>query len=143
MTTDRICDPIHSIIPEFSQPVEDVINRSETDIPCHLGQFATVCVLIVPAPLTISFNGMFERGWLPNLGRPNAYYRDIDEAQLGISLEGQFWMIERVYPDRPPAVLALGSGLVVTRNPMAAAQLAELNNLEPPQCSPLRWGPYW
>jgi hypothetical protein len=82
---------------------------------------------------------MFERGWRPNLGRPDAYYRYIDGAELHISLEGELWVIERVWP---AAVLALGSGLVVTRNPMAAAQLAELNNPEPPPHSSLRWGPY-
>jgi hypothetical protein len=146
-TVDKTFDAVHSIVPglpsTFSLEVEDIIDRSKTDIPCHLGQFAITCVLLVPAPLIMSFNGMFARGWRQNAGRPDAYERQTDETWLGISLEGDLWMIEKTYPGRPAAVLALGSGLVVTRNPMAAAQLAELCNPEPPRHSPLQWGPYW
>ena len=144
---DKTCDAVHSVVPglptTFSLEVEDIIDRSKTDIPCHLGQFAITCVLIVPAPLIVSFNEMFERGWRPNAGRSDAYYRYIDDAWLGISLEGRLWMIEKTYPGRPAAVLALGSALVVTRNPMAATQLAEFCNPEPPRHSSLQWGPYW
>jgi hypothetical protein len=144
---DKACDAVHSIIPglptTFSLEVEDIIDRSKTDIPCHLGQFAITCVLIAPPPLMVSFNEMFERGWRPNAGRPDAYYRYIDDVCLGISLEGNLWMIEATCPGRPAAVLALGSALVVTRNPMAATQLAELCNPEPPRHSSLQWGPYW
>ena len=144
---DKTCDAVHCIAPEppsaFSLQVDDVINRSETDIPCNWGRFAIACVLIAPTPLMISFSEMlFKHGWEPNAGRLNAYCRYIDDAWLGISSEGGLWMIESVYPGRPAAVLALGCGLVVTRSPMAAAQLAESCNPEPPPYLPLQWGLY-
>lgn len=147
-TTDKIRDAVHSVVPglptTFSLKVSDIIDRSKTDIPCHVGQFANTCVLIAPAPLLISFGGMFQRGWLVNLGLPDAYYLYIDDdVRLGITLEGDLWMIEATCPGRPAVVLALGSSLVVTRNPMAAAQLAELCSPEPPRHSSLQWGPYW
>jgi hypothetical protein len=146
-TTDNTCDAVPNIVPgfpsTFSLAIEDIIDRSETDIPCHWAQFATACVLTAPAPLMISWDEMFQRGWIVNSGRPDAYYRYIGDAWLGISLEGRLWMIEKTYPGRPAAVLALGSCLVVTHSPMAAAQLAELCNPEPPRHLPLRWGPYW
>jgi hypothetical protein len=144
---DKTCDAVHSIGPDLSRvcslQVVDVINRSETDIPYLGGEFASSFVVIAPAPLVISFNEMFERGWESNAGVSNGYCRYIGETWLGISLEGELWVIERVCRGRPAAVLALGSGLVATRNPMAAAQLAELNNPEPPRYSSLRWGSYW
>jgi hypothetical protein len=146
-TTDKIRDAVHSVIPglptTLSLEVEDIIDRSKTDIPCFLGQFAVTCVLIAPAPLLISFGGMFESEWLESLGRRDAYYRYIDEVWLGISLAGDLWTIESVKHGRPAAILAFGSSLVVTRTPMAAAQLAELCAPEPPRYSSLRWGPYW
>jgi len=147
-TTDKIREVVRSIVPglptTFSLEVEDITDRSKTEIPCFLGQFAVTCVLIAPAPLLISFGGMFERGWLVNLGLPDAYYRYINnDVRLGITLEGDLWMIAATCSGRPAMVLALGSSLVVTRSPMAAALLAELCSPEPPRHSSLRWGPYW
>ena len=141
-TSDAVQCTASELPSAFSLQPEDAINRSETNIPCDTGRFATSCILIAPVPLVISYNEMFERGWRPNAGRPDAYYRYIDDAWLGISLEGRLWRIERVYRGRPAAVLALGSALVVTRNPMAAAQLAETCNPEPPASSRMKWRPY-
>ena len=60
---DKTCDAVYNIVPglpsTFSLEVEDIIDRSETDIPCHLGQFAIVCVVMAPAPRLIGFNAMF------------------------------------------------------------------------------------
>lgn len=144
---DKTCNAVHSIVPglptTLSLGVEDIIDRSKTDIPCYLGQLAISCVLIAPSPLMISFGGMFERGWRENLGRADTFYRYFDDTWLGVSLEGDLWLIEKTCPDRPAAVLTLGSSLVVTGNPMAAVQLAELCHPAAPLHSSLRWGPYW
>jgi hypothetical protein len=146
-TVDKTFDAVHSIVPglpsTFSLEVEDIIDRSKTDNPYNGGQSAIAFVMLVPVPLYMTLNRMFAHGWRPNAGRPDAYELQTDETWLGISLEGDLWMIEKNCPGRPGAVLAFGSGLVVTRERTAAAQLAELCNPEPPPASPLKWGPFW
>jgi hypothetical protein len=73
----------------------------------------------------------------------NIYSLDIGNTRVHISLENGVWMIEATcrLRQRPAVVLGLGCGLVVTRSPMAAAQIAKLCTPKP--VPPLQWVSYW
>jgi hypothetical protein len=115
--------------PASAFKVVNICDRTELEISDCLAPFATCAVVVEPMHLTESWVGMFTSGgWGVNAGVLNCYNRWFDEALVEISLQGKYWIIEVSYPFSracPPALLGFGRGLAVTRNPMAAVQLAK------------------
>ena len=138
MPTNTICQTISGFT------VLNIIDRSEIEIFDLVAPFAKCGVVVEPTALTESFSGILTSGWEENAGRYDSYGRYFGERLVFVSMEGKYWITEISYPTSTtlPKILALGSGLVVTRNPMAAVQLAKACvEVGPPP--PLRWGPYW
>ena len=121
----------------------DVRDRAAYGPPEFVAPWAKTCLLVRPSPLTVSYIGLFETGWMPSAGRPDAYGLYVGDMLIYVGLEDGVWMIEASFPEsrKAPLVLALGCSLVVTESPQAAAQIAKLCIPEP--VSPLQWLPYW
>jgi hypothetical protein len=133
--------------PASAFKVVNICDRTELEISDCLAPFATCAVVVEPVHLSESWVGMFTSGgWGVNAGVLDSYGRWFDEALVEISLIGKYWIIEVSYPFStyrcPPKLLGFGCGLSVTRNPMAAVQLAKAcMNCRGP-LSPFHWGRY-
>lgn len=131
------------VAPAGPLQITGILDRATHGPDSHVAPLAKACVVVDPIQLTQSYPGLFNSGWKPT-ARDDAYGLYVDDTLVTISLEhGMAWVIEATYPvtGRHPAVLGVGCALVVTRSPMAAAQLAKL--CTPTPVPPFEWIPYW
>jgi hypothetical protein len=132
-------------IPALSLRVDNIINRSDTEIPDDWGPFAIAAAIVEPAP-TMEEHERFKYGWRESPSPiDQVYCRCIGSVYVYISKHGDLWIIEATDQEkvpRQPKILAIGCALAVCRSATAAAQLAMLCYPEPPAGTGLHWGPY-
>ena len=138
---------IDGMPPASAFKVVNIYDRTELEISDCLAPFATCAVVVKPVHLSESWVGMFTSGgWGVTAGVLDSYGRWFDEALVEISLVGKYWIIEVSYPFLkyrcPPKLLGFGCGLALTRNPMAAVQLAKTYMAAGEASSSFHWGRY-